>query len=82
MVVQLLILVIYIGRSIVILSDILDISLVELKEVICEDIGWNCNEIKVDITWRMQVMECPIHYVAMLFLWCQFKVYGWVSHRI
>jgi hypothetical protein len=50
MVVQLLILVIYIGRSIVILSDILDISLVELKEVICEGIGWNCNEIKVDIT--------------------------------
>jgi hypothetical protein len=50
MVVQLLILVIYIGRSIVILSDILDISLVELKEVICEDIGWNCNEIKIDIT--------------------------------
>jgi len=39
MVGQLLILVIYIGRSIVILSDILDILLVELKEVICEGIG-------------------------------------------
>ena len=79
---QSLILVTCIGRNNVIFSDGLDISLVELKEVICWFIVQNYNEIKVDITLKIKVTQSSIHYVAMPFLWCQFKVYGWVGHRI
>lgn len=49
-----------------ILSASLEMSLVKLIQVICEEIEWNYNDIEVDFTWRMFTKECPVHYVVML----------------
>jgi len=47
----------YNGRSILLLNDNLGISYVEMKEIICHGLGWNYNDIDVEITWRYQIGE-------------------------
>jgi len=47
----------YNDKSSALLNANLGMSFAKMKQVICLELGWNYNDIKVDITWKFQVKE-------------------------
>ena len=52
--------IIYNSGSSLLLTGNLGISYIEMKEIICHVLGWNYNDINVEITWRYQIIEQQI----------------------
>lgn len=64
----------YNGGSIVLLNASLDMSLAELKNVICGRTRWNYNDVEVDIFWRMLARERPVHYYVAIPIFCDMSL--------
>ena len=49
--------IIYNDVSSLLLIGNLNMSYIEIKEIICHGLGWTYNDIDVEITWRCQIGE-------------------------
>ena len=47
----------YNNKSSLLLYDNLGMSQAKIKETICHGLGWNYNDIDVEIIWRCQIEE-------------------------
>jgi hypothetical protein len=56
----------YNDRSSLLLTGNLGMSYVEMKEIICHELGWNYNDIDVEITWRCQIGEQQYYLVLIV----------------
>jgi len=57
----------YNGRSNVLLNANLGMSLEDIKKVICQVVGWNYNDVEVDITLKCHVMEYLYYSIPILY---------------
>jgi hypothetical protein len=53
------------GSSLLLISN-LDISYVEMKEIICHGLVWNYNDIDIKITWRCQIGEQQYYLISIV----------------
>jgi hypothetical protein len=48
------------------LNDNLDMSYTEIKAIIYHELGWNYNDINIEITWRCQIGEHQYYFVLIV----------------
>jgi len=56
----------YNGGIYLLLNYNLDMSNAKIKEIICYELGWNYNDINVEIIWRCQICEHQYYPVSIM----------------
>jgi hypothetical protein len=56
----------YNDRSNLLLTGDLGMSYIEMKKIICHELGWNYNDIDVKMTWRCQISEQQYYLVLIV----------------
>jgi hypothetical protein len=59
--------------SSLLLTDNLSTLCVEMKEIICHGLGWNYNDVDIEITWRCQIDGQQYYHVPIM-CDCSFKI--------
>ena len=53
------------GSNLLLIGN-LGMSYIETKEIICHELGWNYNNINVEITWRCQISEHQYYPISIV----------------